>query len=141
MNSETIKNFKAIGIACVVALFLALNLVRTEKIKGQQDIAIQSLISSTNVTKLGWLTMVKRVQAEPESGAEYIIVSISNDTNNIASFRTCWINIDDGFSSKGKPFWRDNPKTGEPEVFIIEKDLAPYVGVLFVKRDAPLKNP
>ena len=49
MNSETIKNFKAIGIACVVALFLALNLVRTEKIKGQQDIAIQSLILKETV--------------------------------------------------------------------------------------------
>ena len=80
--------------------------------------------NTNGVKEIGWRPIIKGVEEETVSGVTYITVSINGDTNDVASYRSCFINLHSGGClPDDKIFWRLNPKARAQEAYIVSKDM------------------
>ena len=101
---------------------------------------MQQQESTNGVKEIGWRPIIKGVEEETVSGVTYITVSINGDTNDVASYRSCFINLHSGGClPDDKIFWRLNPKARAQEAYIVSKDMnMTSRPIFFVMRNAKI---
>ena len=119
-----------IALICAMVFFVIMAFIAGKNTKS-------SPANNTDVTEIGWRPMIGGIQEEPMSGVFYVTVSISGGTKDKNSYRQCFIKPQD-ILGDGK-FWRENSKTGEPEVYVVSQTFQPsYQRFFFIMRNAKI---
>ncbi len=78
----------------------------------------------TEEREIGWRTIVSMNGFDPKSGVSWMVVSFSENTNNPAMHRACFMNPSDGVAGSSS-FWRYNATNHLAEAYVIGRIFPP----------------
>jgi hypothetical protein len=79
-----------VGMALAIVVSYCRVDEQTNTVATEVDIH-QNLPGLSGYKQIGWCQMVGGVNREPESGINYVVVSLSGDTNDFTSLRVCYV--------------------------------------------------
>jgi len=74
-------------------------------------------VKADDIDEIGWRPIVSsKIEIEEASGVSYVLIAISSQTNDVTSYRECFLNEYSAASG------RTNPETGVWEVYVVAKE-------------------